>query len=221
MNNTILPLTDNDQLCGGQSALWKSFKNGNVSALEDIYITYFDLLCMYGRQFSPDDYSLVEDCLQDLFLQLYANINKHDLADTNSIKYYLMKSLRRAILRKKKAENIISKKINCSSFHLQLQASETMNEEEQLKMVLVKKFIDRLPIRQKKAVYLRFEQGLSYSEIAQIMHLQIGSVYKIIYKAIEHLKSMFLTNDLKITAVNDVDHPKSRDKNVQILLFYK
>lgn len=175
-----------------QGVLWQSFKQGDVEALEKIYIEYFDLLCLYGRQFSPDDPLLVEDCIQDLFIQLYTNSHKNKLADTNSIKFYLMKSLRRMICNAKKI--VAKKNITFSGQVKDIPDTEPglleceiydLNRENLLNQ------IQRLPARQREAIYLRFFSEMEFHEIADKMHLTVKSVYKLIYKAVDGLRHKY------------------------------
>ena len=49
--------------------IWNQFRAGNDDAFERIYNSYFDRLYNYGCQFSKD-HALVEDTLQELFLDL-------------------------------------------------------------------------------------------------------------------------------------------------------
>src|SRR5690606_31577754 len=77
--------------------VWTSFRNGNRKALDYIFEKYVRLMFAYGGKISRDQ-GLVEDCIQDLFIELW---NKRQIiADTSNIKYYLFKALRRKIVRR-------------------------------------------------------------------------------------------------------------------------
>jgi RNA polymerase sigma factor (sigma-70 family) len=179
-----------DYLDNSEGLLWQSFKQGDAEALENIYINYFDMLCFYGRQFAADDPSLVEDCIQELFIQLYAKSNRSRLSDTNSIKYYLMKSLRRSILNAQKTTARKHTKfvaeigqLDCCEFKPDKDGG--MNNE------FLKKNLLQLPVRQRDAIYLRFFSELEFQEIASKMNLDIKSVYKVIYKGLANLRHMY------------------------------
>lgn len=181
-----------NHLYKSQGSLWQSFKKGDVEALENIYTQYFELLCLYGRQFAPDDPLLVEDCIQDLFIQLYTNNNKHNLSDTNSIKFYLMKSIRRSILNAKKMNSKKNTKLTAQltdikEFHIQAYD----NEPDEITNEFLKNNILQLPVRQREAIYLRFFHELEFQEISDKMHLNIKSVYKLIYKGLNSLRQMY------------------------------
>src|SRR5690554_3471609 len=76
--------------------LWHQFQFGDESAFVEIYKLFGNQLYNYGCQFSADK-ELVKDCLQDFFIYLRKNRGK--FSHTDSIKFYLMKSFKRYILR--------------------------------------------------------------------------------------------------------------------------
>lgn len=178
-----------------QVAVWQSFKNGNVEALENIYTEYFDLLCLYGRQFATNDPLLVEDCIQDLFIQLYTSKNKNNLSDTTSIKFYLMKSLRRSILNRKRrdAKKIEKTMIEINNIDELGERVEDINDGDEIRSVCLREYVLRLPKRQRDAICLRFFSELGFREIALKMHLSVKSVYKVIYKGLDNLRMMYKT----------------------------
>src|SRR5690606_36156630 len=77
-----------------EAAIWEAFKKGNESAFIYIYETYFDQLFVYGKQFTRDE-DIVKDAIQDLFITLRKS--RAGLGSTDSIKFYLYKSLKRLI----------------------------------------------------------------------------------------------------------------------------
>ena len=66
------------------------------------------------------------------------------------------------------------------------------NEYTKEQSAKLQKALASLSRRQREVVYLRFYQNLSYSEIADLMSMQVESVYNLISKAIGALKNMFL-----------------------------
>jgi RNA polymerase sigma factor (sigma-70 family) len=173
---------------------WQSFKNGDVEALESIYLQYFDTLCLYGQQFADGDSSLVEDCLQDLFMKLYTNPNKGNLSDTSSIRFYLMKALRRLILYKRKYSykynKVLQKKID-DSVDMEMSMCDSNDDRIDERKMLLKNYMQHLPGRQREAIYLRFFEEMEFDEIATKMNLIVKSVYKVIYKGLGKLKNMY------------------------------
>jgi RNA polymerase sigma factor (sigma-70 family) len=52
----------------------------------------------------------------------------------------------------------------------------------------IKKCLHDLPKCQREVILLKFFNELSYSEISEIMNLQLSSVYNLVSKAIEQLR---------------------------------
>lgn len=192
--NAALTCLRVDHLIEGKNTLWQSYKQGNVEALENIYVEYFDLLRLYGRQFATDDPSLVEDCIQELFIRLFSKHNKSTLSDTTSIKYYLMKSLRRSILNAKKLSYRKRTNLIAEMNEFDLSGIKMVDFEiEGMKNRKIKHCLKKLPLRQQEAIYMRFIAELEFQEIAQKMNLTIKSVYKVIYKGLNNLRQMYDT----------------------------
>jgi hypothetical protein len=75
--------------------IWKRFRRGRKKALSDIYMHNIDFLLNYGLKFT-NDRELVLDAIQDLFLTLMRT--RENLGETENIRLYLVKALRRLIV---------------------------------------------------------------------------------------------------------------------------
>ena len=62
------------------------------------------------------------------------------------------------------------------------------SENHQIKLDLLQSAINRLPERQKEAVYLRYYNNLSGQEIAEIMNINHQSVRSTLAKALNNLR---------------------------------
>ena len=85
--------------------LWSRFKAGDDIALSLIYEANSRKLYHYGLKFTGN-VLLVEDSIQDLFTELIKN--RRNLGDTFNISFYLLKSIKRKLLRKLMNEKRIS-----------------------------------------------------------------------------------------------------------------
>ena len=137
--------------------IWQNIKAGDKLSLSIAYDKYIDELISYGCRFSSDN-SLVEDCLHDLFVYIWKN--RASLSDTDSIRNYLMVSLRRSIIRK---ANKISKSQNNIEDHEYRFSSELSIEEilvnaeiNQEKAAKLKEAFDVLSNRQREAIFLKY-----------------------------------------------------------------
>ena len=171
--------------------VWSSFRSGNRKALDYIYEKYIRILLTYGLKIVKDQ-AMVEDCIHDVFVELW---RKHEiLGDTDNIKLYLLKALRRRIARVTLENNRLpSDALDACSEDIQLdfsaefyliQTQSSLEHKSELKNAL-----SQLSARQHEAVYLKFYEQLTYLEIASMMHLTVKSTYKLIGKALESLRN--------------------------------
>jgi RNA polymerase sigma factor (sigma-70 family) len=172
------------------SSLWHAFKQGNWEAYTRLYHDYFGLLNNYGYKFTRNS-SLIEDAIHDLFVRLWTS--RENLGNPASIKNYLLKSLRNTLLRKIHAEErytgLADSDYPCG-FEVSPTSEQGLGIEQKELRQQVKVIIDKLPPRQKEIIYLRFYEGLSYEEIADIMSIGVNSSYKLLYKALESLQQV-------------------------------
>lgn len=173
--------------------LWQRFRDGDRDALGIIYDLYIDDLFHYGMHFCGDR-EKVKDSLQDLFQSLWYD-REHLSHDVSNIRYYLLSSLRRRILRSLTKERRYQKNISVLfDFQLVPPEEESIVKDEiyHEHAAQLKQDIAKLSRRQREAVYLHFYQNLSYHEVANLMTMKVESVYNLVSKAIGLLKKMVL-----------------------------
>ncbi|WP_020531881.1 RNA polymerase sigma factor [Flexithrix dorotheae] len=181
-----------------EKEIWAAFRNGNEGAFNYIYRTYFQVLFQYGQQFTPDQ-ELVKDLLQDFFIDLRKN--RERLGETESIKFYLFKSLRRKIFRflNRKKFMIFTSDLNpYEGFKIDLSPEIILlnSQLNQERKKVLENHLNKLSKRQREAIYYYFFQELSYQEVAEIMGLSnIKSARNLIYKSLEELKKQFKTSE--------------------------
>jgi DNA-directed RNA polymerase specialized sigma24 family protein len=95
---TTLMVTKSADQTDAESAYWIAFKEGSRPALNFIFERYATLLYSYGASITKDS-ALVADCIQDIFFELW-NKRESVAGDVKFIKFYLIKSLRRKIVRR-------------------------------------------------------------------------------------------------------------------------
>ena len=171
--------------------IWNAFRNGSRDAFDFIFRQYASPLFAYGSQFTKDN-ELVLDCIQDLFVELWNR--RQNISETTSIKFYLLRSLRRRIARTlqgiKRFETVseelfyLEEKINFSAEHLIV-----IQESNRSKRANLKRAIQELTKRQREAIYLKFYQGLNNSAIASVMDLSESSVMTLVSQAIRALRT--------------------------------
>ena len=182
----------------GDLILWRSFTQGDWAAYSRLYDSYFGLLNNYGYKFTRET-GLIEDAVHDLFVRLWTS--RERLSNPASVKNYLFKSMRNILLRKMKREEKFTD-IDGQEYPVSFSisyGSETLKRIEDRELQeKIRFFIETLPPRQQEIIYLRFYEGLSYEEIADVMSISINSAYKLLYKALENLQNTFGTSSLSV-----------------------
>jgi len=179
--------------------LWRRFKEGNDHAFYLLYDQYADNLYKYGSHFSKDK-DFIQDCIHDLFLDLYKYRKK--LSETDNVQFYLYRSLRRIIHKEQVRviplvyEEMIKSQNDSPVFSYEdyLIASETEAEDHKVLHDAMK----TLSNRQREALSLKFEHNRPYPEIAEIMDISVESARTIIYRALKELRKCMEEKHLSI-----------------------
>ncbi len=170
------------------SYLWDDFRNGNEKAFVKIYSVFVEVLFQYGMKFTRDSH-LVKDCIQELFIEIYSN--RQNLGQTNNIKLYLLTSLKHSVLKTLRNQSVFSS-INEMEAPFMITYShheDIVIEEHAIKKTeAIQKALNELTPRQKEAVYLRFNTGLSYDEICEAMEMNNQSVRNLVFRAVEKMR---------------------------------
>lgn len=173
--------------------IWQAFKAGDDLAYEYIYHRHARELLSYGFHIA-NDRQLIEDCVHDLFVYLFQH--RATLGDTNAIKYYLFKSLRRRVVEVLEKQSKLAQETHAVADlyhnHELATAPEEVNiikaESHLAQNRRLTEAIEKLPARQKEAIYLLYFSNLEYEEIAAIMSLSIRTVYNQIHTALQTLR---------------------------------
>lgn len=173
-----------------EQKVWTAFRSGDQKALDYIYEKYIRLLLAYGLKITKDQ-AFIEDCIHDVFVELWRK--REQLGDTDNIKLYLLKALRRKIARASQENNRLPLdpldahgdeiQLEFSAEFYLIQTQSSLEHENKLKEALL-----HLSTRQREAIYLKFYEQLTYVEVASMLHLTVKSTYKLIGKAIESLR---------------------------------
>jgi len=179
--------------------LWSRFLKGDNQVLSLIYLQYSNALFDYGCRFTVDK-DLVKDCIQEVFCTLIRT--RKNLSETDNVRLYLLKSLKRRIIRELKSASSNPRLINDQDYSFDLHWSESlddqMNELDEEKRQLIASAMQSLTDRQKEAIYLRFNRGLEYEEISFLLSLNYQSSRALIHRAIEKLREVIHVQDKKI-----------------------
>ncbi|GAB3921244.1 RNA polymerase sigma factor [Larkinella terrae] len=174
---------------------WNRFRNGEEVAFSWLYQRYVRVLYSYGMKINRDS-NLVEDAIHDMFTDLWRT--RSQLAEAESVRFYLFRSLRRKIHRSLRPEVENSQPFNAETEHWQptlasVEANMISDEEIALQSARLKSWLTYLPARQYEALILRYYQEFSYAEIAAIMNISEQGARNMIQKALHTLRRLALT----------------------------
>jgi RNA polymerase sigma factor (sigma-70 family) len=170
--------------------LWSQIREGDPDSLSKLFCRSYSWLYKYGFKIVPSN-AFVKDAIQELFLNLWKK--RSDINEAHSVKSYLFSSLRRIIFRrlqKKRNRTERNHTYGKNLFNDIFNTEELMihfetNKEKKQQLELA---IGSLSKRQREVIYLKFYNGLSTTEIAQVMEINKQSVYNHVSKAINKLQ---------------------------------
>ncbi len=173
--------------------LWNKFKSGDRDSFAKIYNVYIEDLLSYGYRVTSNR-QLIKDSIQDVFLNLW--LQRANLSDTDSIKFYLFRALRNRIVRNIEiqhdkpgpdpesfAEGLLV------DFPLEQALMENETHEELIKRL--QNAISQLPKRQQEVLQLRYHQNFGLEEIADMMQISNQSVRNLLHRSIGELRKFF------------------------------
>ena len=194
---TVIPLRhfETIKIYEGKSdqEIWKSFNLCDEMAFNYIYRIYVQDLYRYGRQYSKDE-DLVKDCIQNVFI--YLRKKRGELAEVVNLRGYLYKCLQSEISKNRKNDaRFISLEGDYpeDSFLIEASPETTLinNESTHYQHELLSRSLNQLTAKQRKALLLFYEDGLSYKEISALMDFsEVKTARKLIYRAIASLKEL-------------------------------
>lgn len=186
-------------LCISDEELWAKLKGGHKKSLRTLFLRYYDSLFSYGLTVTSKE-EVIEDCLQELFYQLWDQ--RDNLSQVQKVKGYLWISFRRRLMKKLKKRN----RKNRSAVSLRdgmkkgISVEKAFITDEQTTYIHKKlaQICAELTQREREVLFLKYYEGMSYSEIEQILDLEYQTVRNYMYRAIERLRKIFEREGIKI-----------------------
>jgi RNA polymerase sigma factor (sigma-70 family) len=175
------------------SELWDQVCKGNQQAYASLHQLLYPCLYIYAKRI-VNDADDADDMLQDLFIKLWNR--KSVIGKIGNVKSYFYTALRSVAinhLRGLKSQH--SKHLQMGLVDLQpsvediLIAGENSTEQRQV----VKAALQKLPLKQREVIFLRFYDNMEYAQIVEITGIKYQSVVNHIHRAITLLR-----NELKI-----------------------
>lgn len=185
--------------------LWRNFLKGDRASFEALFNRCYKSLVQYGHKLVRDQ-QLVDDCIQDLFFELWTG--KDGLSEVDSVKGYLFKALRYKLYRAMRKDSRYDA-LN-ETTHEQWETShESLIIAEEKDDALRKRlhhFLEQLSPRQREAVELRFNNQMSYEEIGTVMSISYQAAVNLIYKSIKYLRENMVSIPILLFSLSWYDY---------------
>jgi RNA polymerase sigma factor (sigma-70 family) len=170
--------------------VWDQFRLGDQAAFSTLYQHFVQPLYAYSMGVTNDK-ELIKDCLHDLFVELWRN--HATLGPTTSVKFYLMASIKRKLIRHMETS---LKHMNHHASYMKDFVEDEMSQEsllikyedELIANTRLKECMNMLSKRQREAISLRFFHNMDTDQISNSMRINPQSVYNLIFGALRVMK---------------------------------
>ena len=169
--------------------LWEGFKKGRIAPF---YAHFYPILVKYGKRYG--DIEWAKDCSQDIFIDLIRRRENGDLPMINSIKSYLLSSLRNKMCDRSKLaqQETVASRLNTA---LQIKLLLVTEENQGYSHHGLWKAFASLPNHYQKVLRLHYLEGKPYKEVARFMQLNTGAVGMQIHRAKLALRKILLQSN--------------------------
>ena len=181
-----------------QQRLIEQLKQGDESAMKDIFRLYYPRLHYFSNQIIGDPID-AEDIVQEAFLNFWLNIRERSLSPDN-IQAYLYRMVRNRCLNYLERNRRLEERSGELIEHFRVEAQRQMDEialKEEVYHRLNKEFVHLTPI-QVQVIRLLYIVGLSITEAAEKLGTTAANVRTHKFRAIERLtkamKDQFFTS---------------------------
>lgn len=185
MKTRILPVNSIDD-----NTLWNDLKIGDEKSFSLLFERHYSDLVSYGNSLSPYA-EKVQDCVQDVFTDIW--LYRNSLQGSVVVKAYLLSSVRKRIARLYERDHIFRKTASTDAVEFLLEFAvdtELLDDDyaTKEKVIHLNKLLNELPPRQKEALYLRYHQGLSVEQIAEMLDINYQSANNLLHRALLTLR---------------------------------
>lgn len=166
--------------------LVERIKNDDESAFIEVYDLFWKRLFNFGYN-KLGKKEVVEGIVQEVFIDFWAKRGKLEIH--TSLSSYLFTAINYRIINQYKSQSIrdkYSEKEKSKGEQISSSAEEKVLYND-LKSN-IKKIVSGFPPQRQKVYQLRFNKGLSYIEIAQILEISVSTVEKHLIRALKDLR---------------------------------
>lgn len=162
-------------------------RSGNTDFFREVFRNYYSQLFLYGYKIVQDK-NLLEDTIQELFLELWNN----NTSEIQSVKAYLFKSLQYKLYKKISVrKEILLQDISIIDppFDMNKETMLVEEENQKEKAGFIGDLLSTLTPRQREIIYLRFYRNMQYEEISYIMQINYQAARNLLSQALKALKT--------------------------------
>ena len=162
------------------SSTIKKFKCGDEVAFEEIFNEYskksYYLALKYTKNRDDSD-----DCVQEIFIKLYRNIEKFDEKKSSFSTWFYQLS-KNCILDYLSSKNCYNEKYVVNNEYIELSKDEKIQEEDLSTQTEIEKIIGKYNYQ---VVFLKLGYMLTFNEIAEELNISASKAKRIYYNSIE------------------------------------
>ncbi len=169
--------------------LFDAFRNGDQKAFSGLYDLHAGMLYNYGYRLTTD-MELLKDCIQDVFVKIYHK--QFELEAVQNFKSYILISLKNKLCDESRRRVHLS---DAAVDELDVAARENVeadyiaHEKEQAEHKYIRRLMDKLSPRQRKAIELYYIEERKYEDICDILEMNYQSVRNLIHRGISRLRT--------------------------------
>ena len=165
----------------------------NIEAFKAQVLPVKDKLYRFALKMIQDE-STAEDIVQEVFIKVWNNRDRFD--EIKNIEAWCMRATRNLAIDKMRSKHRRVQELD----HNVMRVDKTPDPHRQTVtneiMDLVRKFIGKLPERQRMIMHLREIECMSYNEIAQALDLTISQVKVGLFRARQKVKAQLIKADI-------------------------
>jgi RNA polymerase sigma-70 factor (family 1) len=175
-----------------EQAYFSALQNNDENAFEALFTKHYSNLVRFVRVMIPGSGEEARDIVADVFEYLW--ISRHKIVLKGSLKAYLYTSVRNKTIDYARKHRIEPVSLRDSFDELPLSSGYTPEKELLYKETNshIAYLIDRLPPQTKVIFRMNRDEGLTYQEIAGILHISVNTVKTHMFRALKFLKEAFV-----------------------------
>jgi RNA polymerase sigma factor (sigma-70 family) len=181
---------------------WSNFKGGDFASLGILFEIHYQEIFYYGIKIValPE---MVKDAIQDLFADVWERRDK--MVSVDNFKAYLIISLRRELVRRitRIRKETSSDALATLQFSFSPEDFLISDEENRNHSRLLSQSMESLTDRQREVILLRFFHNLEFTEISQVLDMNIQSVRNLLFRSLEKIRKDMA--DQGVTGVENVE----------------